>query len=225
MTITSLHFDLNMLARICIILSLLVSTSTQAFITSVPSTASSTASSTAASKFRSNLHKMSASNNKEIYGVPDSGWTSPKWNWGSAMGTGHDCAAISRRNYGTPAKRQGLIDDLLNTREPSDYEEVKLAMALFFQANRRSSLAFQFYGEVLDLMAQAECYEGDDESMNAKLFVGDLQKRYGYIEDVTPEEKIEMNTLFYECEEDWDLARRKCAGLVLTKLEYVELGP
>ena len=67
---------------------------------------------------------------KTIYGVPNSGWTSPEWNWGYAVGTGHDCAAICRQKYASSDERSKLIEDLLaaGAGDETDLEEVKLVL-------------------------------------------------------------------------------------------------
>jgi hypothetical protein len=104
-------------------------------------------------------------NNKgELYGIPNSGWTNPQWNWGYARGTGHDCAAICRTRYQTRASRETLVQQLLlNHEEPptTNIEEVKLVLALAWQKGRwdGSDGGRGGYGDVLAYMAQAERYE------------------------------------------------------------------
>ena len=57
---------------------------------------------------------------KEIYNIPGSGWKSPTWNWGYAVGTGHDCAMICRKKYDSFQKRKDLILSLLEPTTPLD---------------------------------------------------------------------------------------------------------
>ena len=108
---------------------------------------------------------------RELYGIPGSGWTSPSWNWGSPEGTGHDCAKICREQYATAQDREQLIDNLLledkeaAPRIPQDFEEVKLVLALVWQRYRNDSVGNKSYGVLLDQMADGRFDEaGDDEA-------------------------------------------------------------
>mmetsp|Transcript_4878 Transcript_4878/g.6687 ORF Transcript_4878/g.6687 Transcript_4878/m.6687 type:complete len:193 (-) Transcript_4878:428-1006(-) len=165
-----------------------------------------------------------ASTPKNIYGIPDSGWSSPKWNWGSPFGTGHDCAMICRSRYDTPAKREVLVDTLINA-DPKDgdnldFEEVKLVLGLAWQKARKTGL--EAYGQVLDEMAKAERYEIGDEEACSRRFVHDMQKRYMWL-DPEVEDKIAMSTLWYETT-DYDTGRRRCSGLILKSMGFIEDG-
>jgi len=161
---------------------------------------------------------------KTIYGIPNSGWASPKWNWGSAFGTGHDCAMICRNQYNTPAKREKLVDTLIKAdpkdSESLDFEEVKLVLALAWQKARRYGL--ESYGQILDEMAKAERYEIGDEEECSRLFVQDMQKRFMWL-NAEVDDKIAMSTLWYETS-DYDVGRRRCSGLVLKAMGFIEDG-
>ena len=222
-----------------------------------------------ASKTTSN--SSNSNNHKEIYGIPDSGWSSPHWKWGEATGTGHACAVLCRRQYRTPESRRDLIANLVMTKEeirggtttttadddvvseaaaaaaaqrsPANFEEVKLILALAWQKALQNGHGggggggeLRPYGEILDAMVQAERYENkavagsgperdddDDDKNNSLLLVQDMQKRYFFL---TPEvdDKIRMNLLLYDGEEDWDWIRRRCSGLVLRALDFEANG-
>eukprot|EP00984_Skeletonema_dohrnii_P029991 scaffold21033_cov71-Skeletonema_dohrnii-CCMP3373.AAC.1 len=81
---------------------------------------------------------------KEIYNIPNSGWKSKQWNWGSASGTGHDAAMICRRRWDSREERQKLVQSLLDPVEfkasyPDSevpFEEVKLVLGLAWQRGR-----------------------------------------------------------------------------------------
>ena len=227
-----------------------------------------------ASKTTSNSNNH---NRHEIYGIPDSGWSSPHWKWGEATGTGHACAVLCRRQYRTPESRRDLIANLVMTKEeirggttttadnaddekvvseaaaaaqrsPVNFEEVKLILALAWQKGLQNGHGgggggeLRPYGEILDAMVQAERYENkavagsgpgpgrddddddnDDDKDNSLLLVQDMQKRYFFL---TPEvdDKIRMNLLLYDGEEDWDWIRRRCSGLVLRALDFEDNG-
>lgn len=156
---------------------------------------------------------------KEIYGVPNSGWRSPSWNWGYGIGTGHDCAKICRDTYSSSESRNDLIKNLmepasdLSARSPP-FEEVKLVLALLWQRSRGP------YGEVLEKMASCE-YEPEDGksciTCDQKL-VNDMQVRYPLIcekqSDLQQMEALDVSN------GDIDLVKRKCAGLVLTAMRF-----
>jgi len=79
-----------------------------------------------------------------LYGIPNSGWRSPQWNWGSAVGTGHDCAAICRRQYASRPQRQELIQHLL---EPS-----VIMMNEYLLILKKSSWFWRWHGNAVDGM-------------------------------------------------------------------------
>jgi len=118
--------------------------------------------------------------NKEIFGVKGSDWSSPDWKWGSAMGTAHECASVCRALYSTEESRAKLIDDLIldedeimmsstdperrreqqQQRVPINFEEVKFILALVFQKARKKCYGgLESYGEVLDEIVKAKRYE------------------------------------------------------------------
>lgn len=194
----------------------------------------------------------------ELYGIPGSGWASPSWNWGSSQGTGHDCAIICREQYATAQDRAQLIENLLleqdededkeaqqaapPARIPSDFEQVKLVLALVWQRYRNMSAGNKMYGDLLDQMVDCRFEQeqaaagggGDDhdhddhddadaEAAASKLLVQEMQKRFIYLQpDV--QDQIAMNTLLYEAGDDYDLTRRRCSGLVLRAMDFEELG-
>ena len=163
---------------------------------------------------------------KGIYGVPKSGWKSHAWNWGSAVGTGHDCARICRQNYGTLEARKALVANLMASAEiPADFEEVKLVLALAWQRGRwdGSDGGRGGYGDVLKYMAEAKRYEeGSEEECSVRL-VQDMQARYDLLRPTTGQITA-MQNLNGDCESDVFIARRRCAGLVLEAMGFVENG-
>lgn len=165
--------------------------------------------------------------NKEMYGVKNSGWKSNQWNWGSAVGTGHDCAAICRRQYATRQKRQELVKNLLEPaenpaeRQPQNFEEVKLVLGLAWQKGRRdgSDGGSGGYSEVLQTMAEAKRYE--DDAQGDRHFVEDIVDRFDLLADNTSLELREMRSLL-DNPDDIDFARRKAAGLTLDAMGWIE---
>jgi hypothetical protein len=186
------------------------------------------------------VSSATAFSSKMIYNIPHSGWRSPKWNWGSAVGTGHDCAKICRQAYATRPARQALIDHLLagDCSLPSDFEEVKLVLALFWQkcAWDGSDGGRGGYGEILTYMAQAERYEvagvvddgtttQDDEC--TLRFIADMKDRFPLLNPTDLAAKTMANLLLLLDKKDTNLdcVRRKCSGLVLQAMNFVENGP
>lgn len=166
----------------------------------------------------------SSSVDKKIYGVPNSGWRSSQWNWGSAAGTGHDCAAICRRTYGTSETRQDLVSTLLSGEVAVDFEEVKLIMALAWQKGRRdgSDGGTGGYGDVLQAMAQAKRYEEGSEEECARNLTQDMQSRFALL-NPTKSETTAMEKLATDSK-DALAARNRCCGLVLQAMGFVENG-
>mmetsp|Transcript_7719 Transcript_7719/g.19133 ORF Transcript_7719/g.19133 Transcript_7719/m.19133 type:complete len:216 (+) Transcript_7719:144-791(+) len=187
--------------------------------------------------FRSNAFSMptpsSSSPIKEIYNVPGSGWKSPNWNWGYGVGTGHDCAAICRQKYARMEDREELVRQLISSptageneqRLPANFEEVKLVMALAWQQGRwdGSDGGEGGYGEVLQAMADARRYEGEDETTNCFFLFKDMKERY-HLLDPSPEDMKEMQKAEKICETDADAAVRCCSGLVLKSMGFVNNG-
>jgi hypothetical protein len=169
---------------------------------------------------------------KTIYDVPNSGWASPQWNWGSASGTGHDCAAICRKRYRTRQSRSSLVKDLVDApsvpprdRKPPNFEEIKLVLALAWQQGRwdGSDGGRGGYGEVLAAMADADRYEiGGEEECSLRL-TEDMQARF-HLLNPDAEELETMQTLFDDLETDTDAARRRCSALVLEAMGFIENG-
>ena len=168
-----------------------------------------------------------------IYGVPQSGWTSPQWNWGSAVGTGHDCARICREKYDTSQARQDFIHQLLKWRRSNeeednllllDFEEVKLVLALTWQRGRwnGSDGGKGGYGEVLKHMAEAKRYEQDSEAECSRRLVQDMQARFHLLQPSSRDADA-MANLGCDGDDIFD-ARYRCAGLVLQCMGFVEDG-
>lgn len=170
------------------------------------------------------LPLMATSFAGEIYGIPRSGWTSPDWNWGSAMGTGHDAAMICRRTYSTDKARAELVQTLIagDSKKP-DFEEVKLVLALAWQQGRwtGSDGGRGGYGEVLASMAKAQRYEVGKEC--SKFLVQDMQQRFELL-DPSDQELELMQTVIEVVDSDVELAKRRCAGLVLNAMGFVNGG-
>ena len=150
---------------------------------------------------------------KTIYGVPNSGWTSPQWNWGYAVGTGHDCAAICRRKYASRGERSQLINDLIEAdTTKTDMEEVKLVMALEWQRNWRCG-----YGDVLEMMADARRYEEEGDPSPSSLLLMDTMERF-HLLNPTKEDQATMGAL--KDSNNVDAALRTCSGLVLKAMGF-----
>eukprot|EP00591_Stephanopyxis_turris_P009322 CAMPEP_0195515402 /NCGR_PEP_ID=MMETSP0794_2-20130614/6477_1 /TAXON_ID=515487 /ORGANISM="Stephanopyxis turris, Strain CCMP 815" /LENGTH=184 /DNA_ID=CAMNT_0040643809 /DNA_START=242 /DNA_END=796 /DNA_ORIENTATION=+ len=178
----------------------------------------------------------SSNNNGEIYGIPNSGWKSPSWNWGSAVGTGHDCALICRTKYQTSDSRVDLLERLLNVDDTTDtaripLEEIKLILGLAWQKGRwdKSDGGPGGYGDVLSLMAAADRYESDVAGRAA--FVEDMAERFHLIAD--SEEDVDgIMDLYVDAkmcaiskdEMGLDRIVGRCAGLVLKAMGFVDSG-
>lgn len=170
-------------------------------------------------------------NTKTIYDVPNSGWTSPEWNWGYATGTGHDCAAICRQKYASKEERFNLVESLIdspkcqqNERFPKNFEEVKLVLALSWQRGRwdGSDGGRGGYGEVLASMADAHRYDYGDEDECSRRLVQDMLDRF---ELLKPDgEDLNLMRAIYDPEPDIDAIRRRCSGLVLKSMGFIDDG-
>lgn len=159
----------------------------------------------------------------ELYGVPRSGWRSTAWNWGYASGTGHDCARICRDRYSTRQARIDLVSQLQQGQaEPANFEEVKLVLALAWQRGRwdGSDGGAGGFGEVLAEMAAAKRYEEGSEEECARRLTQDMQARF-HLLGPTEEQVAEMQTLE---DSDADTAQRRCSGLVLEAMGFIDNG-
>lgn len=174
-----------------------------------------------------------SASSKNIYNVPRSGWTAPEFKWGYGDGTGHDCAAISRRTYATKQARSELVENLMNpadesssaTRVPENFEEVKLLLALEWQNGRwdGSDGGPGGYGDVLEAMASAKRYEvGSDDECSRRL-VEDMQGRFSLLAPGNKDAEA-MATVLDDCGSDVDKAQRRCCGLVLKAMGFAENG-
>ena len=176
---------------------------------------------------------------KQLYGIPHSGWKSKEWNWGSAVGTGHDCAAICRRRWEDKADRRKLVESLLNPAEfkaarPESevpFEEVKLVLGLAWQNGRwdGSDGGPGGFSSVLETMAAAKRYEDDDEVISAINFIADVSQRFETISRNADESKrmkaIDIDVREHHLEkEEVFMARRTCAGMVLDAMGFVNNG-
>ena len=195
----------------------------------------------------------SSPRNKLLYGIPNSGWTSPDWNWGSPFGTGHDCAAICRERYGNRKSRTELVQKLINYNgnggnyddnddDDLSFEEIKLVLGLAWQNGRWDGSdggPNGGYGDVLKYMAGAERYEaenGDDDEEDdecSKRFIADVQKRFPLLNP--SDEALEAMNQNYVCsvterkETDGNYfaprcSRFRCSGLVLEAMKFAEKG-
>lgn len=168
---------------------------------------------------------FSSSSCNLIFGIK-AGWTSPDWSWGSPVGTAHDCAKICRHTFCDREAREELVNSLIyadTVTEICTFEEIKLILALMWQRARKVDPSMEAYGQILDEMTKGKRYEeGTDDEIRSRLLVQDMQKRYMWLNpDV--EDKIAMNMLWYETE-DYDVARRRCSGLILKSMGFVDDG-
>ena len=186
---------------------------------------------------RSPVLCMNMNGSKSIYSISQSGWKSPKWNWGSAIGTGHDCAKICRQNYASRVLRSELITNLRNaqgTEEdlPSDFEEVKLTLALAWQRGRwdGSDGGKGGYGEVLDYLVMADRYENGSDMEWSKRWISDLAARFHLLkpsaDHVSTMESLLRESMLTKNDESAAVyrARRRCSGLVLLEMGFIENG-
>ena len=190
--------------------------------------------------FRRQIACMKMGTDKSIYGISKSGCKSPQWNWGSAVGTGHDCAKICRQNYSNRILRQDLISNLINAQgteedKPSDFEEVKLVLALAWQRGRwdGSDGGTGGYGEVLENLVVADRYENGTELQWSKLWIRDLASRFHLLNPST-DNVATMEYLVQESEvptedehEEYSVVcrcRRRCSGLVLLEMGFINNG-
>jgi hypothetical protein len=124
------------------------------------------------------------------------------------------------------------VDNLLEPnddpklREPQNFEEVRLVLGLAWQQGRRdgSDGGKGGYGDVLNYMAQGKRYEEGSEEECSRRFVEDIHDRFEFIADNTSLELREMRTLLDDAANDSDYARRKCSGLVLDAMDFVDRG-
>ncbi|KAL3785182.1 hypothetical protein ACHAW5_011207 [Stephanodiscus triporus] len=193
-----------------------------------------------ASLFMETAHSCPSETSKQIYNIPDSGWRSKKWSWGSARGTGHDCAAICRRRWDDESDRRDLVQSLLDPAEfkglhphsEVPFEEIKLILGLAWQRGRRDGTdggPGQGYGAVLETMAEARRYENEDEVISALNFIDDVSGRFASI--CRDAEKLKrMKAIANDIrgkhaeKEEVFMARRMCAGMVLDAMNFVESG-
>lgn len=185
-------------------------------------------------------HTLPNETTKQLYNVKGSGWSSPNWNWGSAAGTGHDCAAICRRRWGDQSDRRKLVESLLHpaefkaSRPESEvpFEEVKLVLGLAWQRGRwdGSDGGPGGYAEVLNKMASAHRYENDDEVISALNFIEDVSAKFQTIgrgENLARMKGIAAEIKGrdrHQSKEEIFMERRMCAGMILDAMNFVENG-
>jgi len=89
-----------------------------------------------------------------------------------------------------------------------------------WQRARKVDPSIEAYGQILDEMVKGTRYEeGIDDEIRSRLLVQDMQKRYMWLYPEM-EDKIAMTMLWYETE-DYDVARRRCSGLILKSMEFI----
>lgn len=127
------------------------------------------------------------------------------------------------------------------------FEELKLILGLTIQRGRWDGTdgGAGGYGEVLTHMAQAKRYESNDDKLNSQLFVQDMSNRFHLIagnqfvgddadddnnnkstdgNDKADNSLEMMKQIQIDCSNDYDMMRRRCTGLVLQKMGFIELG-
>ena len=178
-----------------------------------------------------------------MYGVPDSKWSSPKWNWGYASGSGHDCALICRNKFASSDSRRMLIESLmltdnaqiksegslsfLTTLEEDWLDELKLILGLTWQRGRRDGTdgGPGGYSEVLFNLADCQFetfFACDDGISSQRNFLKDMKARYSLISKTDSD--LQYVKDLSEESEDLDHSIRSCAGYVLSSMEFVALG-
>lgn len=152
----------------------------------------------------------------EIYNIPGSGWKSPQWNWGYAVGTGHDCARICRKLYETKSARVTLLQNIGT--QPENMEEIKLILALAWQRGRWDGTdgGEGGYGQVLEALAAADRYDNNNNQ-----FFLDMKSRFHLL---NPSAQLQEKMDSLSQLENVDLATRKCSALVLEAMGFVENG-
>jgi hypothetical protein len=116
--------------------------------------------------------------------------------------------------------------DNLELREPKNFEEVRLVLGLSFQRGRwdGSDGGQGGYGEVLARMADAKRYEDGTEDECSLRFIEDMHDRFEILADNTSMELREMRSLLDTASDDIDHAKRKCSGLVLEAMGFIDKG-
>ncbi len=192
-------------------------------------------------------NNTAADSNKKgtvLYNVTNSGWKSPQWNWGSARGTGHDCASICRSRWSDREDRRILVHSLLlpspvssyasNNNGEVSFEEIKLILALAWQRGRWDGTdgGPNGYRSVLQTMVDAHQYENENEIISSLHFIEDITSKYHSIsrnaKDLHKMKDI-ANTIVHGKKkhasmEEIFMARRMCAGMVLDAMHFVDNG-
>ena len=155
-----------------------------AFATSASSSGASASSSSPNENAICNTDDQSS----QIFGI-EASWSSPDWNWGSPFGLGHDCAMKCRRRFATQEQRRELVNSLVHadtdTQVLSNFEDVKMVLALAWQRGRKFDPDLEAFGQILDQMADLRYENGDDGEENMegdRLLVQDLQKKYMWLQ-------------------------------------------
>lgn len=160
---------------------------------------------------------------QEIYNVPGSGWTAPDWNWGYAQGSGHTCAAICRDLYATREARDALVRQLLDAQPEPPVPEIKLILALEWQRGRWDGTdgGRGGYGDVLSTMAAAKRYEEGSEEECLQRLVEDMAARFHLLK--ASDEDVKKMAACTSAS-NADIGFRKCSGMVLQAMGFVERG-
>jgi hypothetical protein len=134
---------------------------------------------------------------------------------------------ICRKKYSTQQQRFDLVSNLIkmDLSDPANFEEVKLVLGLAFQNGRwdGSDGGRGGYGDVLLHLAEAIRYEDGSNSDCATTLVRDMTERFVLLKP-TKEQINTMQSVWVDCNNDPNLAQRRCSGLVLQALGFVEKG-
>eukprot|EP00816_Leptocylindrus_hargravesii_P011345 CAMPEP_0196804202 /NCGR_PEP_ID=MMETSP1362-20130617/3752_1 /TAXON_ID=163516 /ORGANISM="Leptocylindrus danicus, Strain CCMP1856" /LENGTH=183 /DNA_ID=CAMNT_0042176325 /DNA_START=144 /DNA_END=695 /DNA_ORIENTATION=+ len=166
--------------------------------------------------------------------LDDASRSSREWNWGSAIGTGHDCALICRNKWSNQETRQNLIDALVADNDDTfsalldddSLDELKLILGLCWQRGRWDGTdgGRGGYGEVLNYMAECKYetwFDCDDGTAAKRELLSDMSERFHLI---SKSEDETASIMELKDDDDIDASVRKCAGHVLNKMEFVVSG-
>ena len=90
-----------------------------------------------------------------------------------------------RQKFETSSARHELVNSLVHadtdTQILSNFDDVKLVLALAWQRARKLDPDMESYGQVLDAMADLRYENVKDDMEGDKLLVQDMQKRYMWL--------------------------------------------
>ena len=152
-----------------------------------------------------------------------SGWSSPSWNWGSAVGDAHNEAMRIRGALRDEELRRQWLVSMIGGSSAVEWEDVKLVLALKWQKAARERRDAD-YGFVMERLRLAE-YEGDQQD---EVMVADMEAR---LDQLRPDAK-EMEAFFMAAQNNEggiyqdlpDAHRRAVAARVLVGLDFVAQG-